>query len=89
MRQSEGSLGILTLSSLFTGLPGEELSLNWRKDLLFSEKEERVKKDVDVIVHECDDGQGKWGSSWPMTSIFFVSQETKLPGERKFWCRED
>lgn len=57
MRQSEGSLGILTLNSLFTGLPGEELSLNWRKDPLFSEKEEKVKKDVDVIVHECDDGQ--------------------------------
>lgn len=63
MRQSEGSLSILTLEllflTLFTGLPGGGLSLNWKKDPLFSEKEERVKEDVDVIVHECDDGQGK------------------------------
>lgn len=59
MRHSESSLGILTLNSLFTGLPGEELSLSWRKDPLFSEKEKRVKEDVDVIVYECEDGQGK------------------------------
>lgn len=60
-RHSDSGVPVLTVFTASSHPParGGRLSLNWQKDPLFSEKKERVKEDVHVIVGEFGDGQGK------------------------------
>lgn len=62
LRHSDSEAHIL--NSLFTLLPGGGFSLNMRRHPLFSEKGERVKKDVDLGVDAFYDRDGKRRSAY-------------------------